>query len=121
SSRAQGIGPQLFLFDEPTTGLHFDDIARLLRALRRLVAAGHSLLVIEHNLDLIAAADWLIELGPEGGEAGGELICAGSPADVMKVAHSHTGQALAQSLGGWNIGSAPRKQASRSRARAKDN
>jgi excinuclease ABC subunit A len=84
----------LFLFDEPTTGLHFDDIAKLLRAFRRLIAAGHSLLVIEHNLDVIAAADWLIDLGPEGGEAGGNVVCTGTPAQVMRVAASHTGQAL---------------------------
>jgi excinuclease ABC subunit A len=69
----------LFLFDEPTTGLHFDDIAKLMRALRKLLAAGHSLLVIEHNLDVIRSADWLVDLGPEGGEAGGELVCFGTP------------------------------------------
>ena len=85
----------LFLFDEPTTGLHFEDIAKLLRAFRRLVEAGNSLLVIEHNLDVIAAADWIIDLGPEGGEAGGELVCSGTPAQVMTHAGSHTGKALA--------------------------
>ena len=84
----------LFLFDEPTTGLHFDDIAKLLRAFRRLVDAGHSLLIVEHNLDVIAAADWIIDLGPEGGEAGGRVVCVGTPADVMHVAASHTGRAL---------------------------
>ncbi len=84
----------LFLFDEPTTGLHFDDIARLMRALRKLQAAGHSLLVIEHNLDVIRASDWIIDLGPEGGEAGGQLVCAGTPEDVKAHATSHTGQAL---------------------------
>jgi len=90
---------KLFLFDEPTTGLHFDDIARLLRALRRLQSAGHSLLIIEHNLDVIAAADWLIDLGPEGGEAGGEVVCTGPPADVMRVEASHTGKAMRDASG----------------------
>jgi excinuclease ABC subunit A len=84
----------LFLFDEPTTGLHFDDVAKLLRAFRRLIDAGHSLLVIEHNLDVIRAADWIIDLGPEGGEAGGSVVCVGTPAEVMRVAASHTGRAL---------------------------
>jgi excinuclease ABC subunit A len=84
----------LFLFDEPTTGLHFDDIAKLLRALRKLQDAGHSLLVIEHNLDVIRAADWVIDLGPEGGEAGGELVCTGTPEDVQAHPTSHTGAAL---------------------------
>jgi len=96
-----GAPGTLFLFDEPTTGLHFDDIAKLLRAFRRLLETGHSLLVIEHNLDVIAAADWLIDLGPEGGDAGGEIVCEGTPDDVMKVARSHTGRALKESLGSW--------------------
>ncbi len=85
---------RLFMFDEPTTGLHFDDIAKLMRALRKLLAAGHSLIVIEHNLDVIRAADWVIDLGPEGGEAGGELVCFGTPDDVKAHATSHTGKAL---------------------------
>ena len=84
----------LFLFDEPTTGLHFDDIAKLMRALRKLLDAGHSLLVIEHNLDVIRAADWIVDLGPEGGEAGGELVCTGTPDDVKAHPTSHTGLAL---------------------------
>ena len=84
----------LFLFDEPTTGLHFDDIAKLMRALRKLQDAGHSLLVIEHNLDVIRAADWIVDLGPEGGEAGGQLVCAGTPEDVKAHPDSHTAQAL---------------------------
>jgi excinuclease ABC subunit A len=84
----------LFLFDEPTTGLHFDDIAKLMRALRKLLDAGHSLLVIEHNLDVIRAADWIVDLGPEGGEAGGEVVCTGTPDDVKAHATSHTGAAL---------------------------
>ncbi len=84
----------LFIFDEPTTGLHFDDIEKLLRAFRRLLDAGHSLLVIEHNLDVIAAADWLVDLGPEGGDAGGSVVCVGTPREVMRHATSHTGKAL---------------------------
>ncbi len=86
---------KLFLFDEPTTGLHFDDVAKLLRAFRKLLAAGHSLLVIEHNLDVIRAADWIIDLGPEGGEHGGEIVCAGSGAELRACGRSFTGQALA--------------------------
>ncbi|MCW5610115.1 MAG: excinuclease ABC subunit UvrA [Rubrivivax sp.] len=84
----------LFLFDEPTTGLHFDDIAKLMRALRKLLDAGHSLMLIEHNLDVIRAADWIVDLGPEGGEAGGELVCTGTPDDVKAHATSFTGAAL---------------------------
>ncbi len=86
---------RLFLFDEPTTGLHFDDMAKLLASFRKLVAAGHSLVVIEHNLDVIRASDWIVDLGPEGGEAGGELVACGTPEDVMANARSHTGRALA--------------------------
>ncbi|RTZ39171.1 excinuclease ABC subunit A [Candidimonas sp. SYP-B2681] len=85
----------LFLFDEPTTGLHFDDVARLMRAFRKLLAAGHSLLIIEHNLDVIRAADWLIDLGPEGGDAGGRVIASGTPDDLIRNEESHTGRALA--------------------------
>jgi excinuclease ABC subunit A len=84
----------LFMFDEPTTGLHFDDIAKLMRALRKLQDAGHSLLVIEHNLDVIRASDWLIDLGPEGGDAGGEVVAFGTPEEVMLHASSHTALAL---------------------------
>ncbi|MBI1920944.1 MAG: excinuclease ABC subunit UvrA [Geobacter sp.] len=84
----------LFLFDEPTTGLHFEDIARLLAAFRRLLEAGDSLVVIEHNLDVIRASDWIIDLGPEGGDGGGRVICTGSPAQVVECKDSHTGRAL---------------------------
>ena len=84
----------LFLFDEPTTGLHFDDIAKLMRALRRLLDAGHSLIVIEHNLDVIRASDWLIDLGPEGGEGGGCLVAEGTPEQLREHPTSHTGLAL---------------------------
>ena len=88
-----GLG-KLFLFDEPTTGLHFDDIARLVRALRELMADGHSVVVIEHNLDVIRAADWIIDLGPEAGDGGGRVVCVGAPAAVAACAESHTGAAL---------------------------
>jgi excinuclease ABC subunit A len=84
----------LFLFDEPTTGLHFDDVAKLLRAFRRLIDAGHSLLVIEHNLDVIRAADWVIDLGPEGGAGGGRIVAMGTPLEISKLSDSHTGRAL---------------------------
>ncbi|PUE51539.1 excinuclease ABC subunit A [Limnohabitans sp. 2KL-17] len=92
----------LFLFDEPTTGLHFDDIAKLMRALRKLLEAGHSLIIIEHNLDVVRASDWLIDLGPEGGYAGGLIVAQGTPEEVRQHATSHTGKALreyAESMG----------------------
>jgi excinuclease ABC subunit A len=84
----------LFMFDEPTTGLHFEDIAKLMQAMRKLQDAGHSLIVIEHNLDVIRASDWLIDLGPEGGDAGGDVVAYGTPDDVRQHPTSHTGQAL---------------------------
>ncbi len=102
NGRGAAAGPRpgsLFLFDEPTTGLHFDDVAKLLRAFRRLIEAGHSLLVIEHNLDVVRAADWIIDLGPEGGDAGGALVGAGTPDDIMRLTDSHTGRALLESTG----------------------
>ena len=85
---------KLFLFDEPTTGLHFEDIARLLGAFRKLLDAGHSLVVIEHNLDVIRAAEWIVDLGPEGGDAGGQVIAVGTPAQIEQIQASHTGRAL---------------------------
>ena len=87
---------KLFLFDEPTTGLHFQDVTRLLMAFRKLLAAGHSLLVIEHNLDVIRASDWIIDLGPEGGEDGGNIVCTGTPAEVRTHPESHTARALVE-------------------------
>ena len=84
----------LYILDEPTTGLHFDDIAKLLAAFRKLLQAGHSLLVIEHNLDVLKTADWLVDLGPEGGEEGGQLVAAGTPEQLAKVEASHTGRYL---------------------------
>ncbi len=85
---------KLFVFDEPTTGLHFSDIARLMRVFDRLISIGHSVLVIEHNLDVINCADWIIELGPEGGELGGHLVFAGTPDELVNQKDSHTGRAL---------------------------
>src|SRR5690606_7741192 len=100
-----------FLFDEPTTGLHFDDIAKLLSSFRRLIDAGHSVLVIEHNLDVIRAADWLIDLGPEGGEAGGEIVACGTPEELMRNEQSHTGKALVQAVPGeWRIADGRRQR-----------
>ena len=84
----------LYVLDEPTTGLHFDDIAKLLSAMRRLIEAGHSLLVIEHNLDVIKTADYIIDLGPEGGESGGRVVATGTPEQVAQVETSHTGRYL---------------------------
>ena len=88
----------LYILDEPTTGLHFDDIVKLLAAFRKLLTAGHSLLVIEHNLDVLKTADWIIDLGPEGGEAGGRVVAAGTPEQVAAVPGSHTGQYLEKIL-----------------------
>jgi excinuclease ABC subunit A len=84
----------LYIFDEPTTGLHFDDIAKLLGAFQRLIENGGSLLVIEHNLDVIRAADWVIDLGPEGGERGGYVVATGTPEQIAKAEGSWTGRYL---------------------------
>ncbi|MGA2038678.1 MAG: excinuclease ABC subunit UvrA [Bryobacteraceae bacterium] len=89
----------MFIFDEPTTGLHFDDIAKLLAAFGRLIENGGSLVVIEHNLDVIRAADWVIDLGPEGGAGGGEVVAAGTPETVARARRSHTGRYLAALAG----------------------
>jgi excinuclease ABC subunit A len=90
----------LYIFDEPTTGLHFDDISKLLSAFRRLVDAGGSIIVIEHNLDVIKTADWVIDLGPEGGERGGYLLGSGPPEAITKIRASYTGKYLAPLLNG---------------------
>jgi excinuclease ABC subunit A len=88
----------LYILDEPTTGLHFDDIQKLLAALRKLVEGGASLLVIEHNLEVIKTADWVIDLGPEGGERGGRVVAVGTPEQVARNAQSHTGKFLLEAL-----------------------
>jgi excinuclease ABC subunit A len=92
----------LYIFDEPTTGLHFDDIQKLLTAFRKLIEGGASVLIIEHNLDVMKAADWLIDLGPEGGDAGGKIVAAGTPEQVARNSQSHTGTYLARALSGRN-------------------
>ena len=90
----------LYFFDEPTTGLHFEDIAKLLDAFNELVNAGHSVIIIEHNLDVIKSADWLIDVGPEGGFGGGQIVATGTPEDIMKVKESYTGKFLKEYLKG---------------------
>jgi excinuclease ABC subunit A len=88
------------VLDEPTTGLHLDDVRKLLGVLHRLVDAGNTVVVVEHHLDVIKGADWVIDLGPEGGDAGGEIVAAGSPETLAGVAASHTGKFLADALKG---------------------
>lgn len=90
--------PSLFIFDEPTTGLHFHDIRKLLDSFNALIARGHSIIIIEHNLDVIKCADWVIDLGPEGGKEGGNIIFEGKPEDLLKVKGSYTGEALREKI-----------------------
>jgi len=96
-SRRQ-TGRTLYILDEPTTGLHFDDVKKLLDVLNRLVDLGNTVLIIEHHLDVIKQADWIIDLGPEGGEEGGRIVAQGTPEQVAKVKKSYTGQVLAPAL-----------------------
>jgi excinuclease ABC subunit A len=92
----RATGRTLYILDEPTTGLHFDDIRKLLQVLNSLVDAGNTVIVIEHNLEVIKTADHLIDLGPEGGEAGGEILAEGPPEEVLKNPRSYTGQFLSR-------------------------
>ena len=96
--RGQKAPHTLYVLDEPTVGLHMADVDKLIRVLHRLVDARHSVIVIEHDLDLIAEADWIIDLGPEGGDGGGEIVAAGPPSEIIKVKRSHTGRYLAEAL-----------------------
>ena len=96
----RSTGRTLYVLDEPTTGLHFEDIGRLLVVLQRLVDAGNTVVTIEHNLDVIKSADWIIDMGPEGGSRGGTVVATGTPEDVAGVAESATGQFLRPLLGG---------------------
>ncbi len=99
-SHRQDACATLFIFDEPTTGLHFEDVRVLMLVFQRLVDAGHSVLVIEHNLDVIKCADWVIDLGPEAGEGGGRLVASGTPEDIAACEASHTGRFLRTLLNG---------------------
>ena len=95
----RATGNTVYVLDEPTTGLHFEDIRKLLQVLQRLVSTGNTVLVIEHNLDVIKTADWIVDLGPEGGDAGGTVVASGTPEDVAGVPESYTGRSLAEALG----------------------
>ena len=97
-------GKTLYLLDEPTTGLHFDDVRKLLDVLHRLTDLGNSVIIIEHNLDVIRNADWVVDLGPEGGEEGGRIVAQGTPEQVARVKKSYTGQALASYFNGAKPG-----------------
>ena len=116
----KGTGKTLYILDEPTTGLHFDDVRKLLEVLHGFTAAGNTVVVIEHNLDVIKTADWIIDLGPEGGAGGGRIIAQGSPEAVAKVAESYTGQALRKLLAGRPVakGRSRRKAGSAARRAA---
>ena len=95
----RATGRTFYILDEPTTGLHFEDVRKLLQVLQRLVDSGNTVLVIEHNLDVVKSADWIIDLGPEGGDEGGRIVAEGSPEDVAAVSESYTGKFLREVLG----------------------
>ncbi len=94
----KATGKTLYILDEPTTGLHFHDVAKLLEVLHELVEQGNTVVVIEHNLEVIKTADWVLDLGPEGGDGGGELVAAGTPEDIVAEPRSYTGQFLKELL-----------------------
>jgi excinuclease ABC subunit A len=96
----RATGRTVYLLDEPTTGLHFDDIKKLLKVLNRLVDQGNTVIVIEHSMEVIKTADWIVDLGPEGGDGGGRLIAEGTPETVAKTRGSHTGAFLKAALRG---------------------
>ena len=95
----RATGRTLYILDEPTTGLHFHDVAKLLVVLHELTDTGNTVVVIEHNLEVIKTADWIIDLGPEGGDGGGEIVAQGTPEDIVKAKRSYTGEFLKPMLG----------------------
>ena len=97
-SKGGNVTPTLFIFDEPTTGLHFFDIEKLLLAFNALIQKGHSIIVVEHNIDVIKCADWIIDLGPTGGDDGGYLLFSGTPEDLIKQKDNATGKYLLEKL-----------------------
>ena len=97
-SKGAGNSPTLFIFDEPTTGLHFHDISKLLSAFNALIEKGHSIIVIEHNMEVIKCADWIIDLGKEGGDNGGNVVFEGVPEDLVKIDNSYTARYLKEKL-----------------------
>jgi excinuclease ABC subunit A len=99
-SKGATESPTLFIFDEPTTGLHFHDISKLLKAFDALIEKGHSIIVIEHNPEVIKCADHIIDLGPEGGDQGGNIVFEGTPEELVKIKSSYTGQFLADKISG---------------------
>ena len=104
----RATGRTLYILDEPTTGLHFEDVRKLLEVLHRLVEGGNTVLVIEHNLEVIKTADWILDMGPDGGSGGGRIIAEGPPEEIVKVDESYTGRYLARLL--------PRSAAAKKRA-----
>ena len=113
-------GRTVYVLDEPTTGLHFEDVRKLLGVLGKLVDAGNTVIVIEHNLDVIKTADWVIDMGPEGGSGGGTVVATGTPEEVAEVPESHTGRFLQHVLGPRPAANAtPRKKAAPRKARTK--
>jgi excinuclease ABC subunit A len=114
----RATGRTLYILDEPTTGLHFEDVKKLLEVLHELVDGGNSVLVIEHNLDVIKTADWILDLGPEGGDGGGQIVAQGTPEDVAKVKASHTGRYLAEALKRHAERAAPKRKAAAAQAPA---
>jgi excinuclease ABC subunit A len=97
-TRGVAANPILFIFDEPTTGLHFHDIKKLMSSFDQLINVGHTVLVIEHNMDVIKCADWLIDLGPDGGDEGGHLVYQGVPEGILAISNSHTAHYLKEKL-----------------------